>query len=298
MASGKKIALWGCLGCGGFILVAILLIAGGAGLFAYKMHGFGKEIQKAYRQVVENYKALDAQYPFEPPEDGILAETRLDAFLRIRSEIAMQAKGQREQLETAAKEVGRQFKDPGVMSKIRGARTVKTLVGVAVNMASEIGKEHIRLLETEDMSVKEYQWLTQTYLGTLARAEDNYAEDLARYWKQYLDAFENTREKVRDIRMDLGQNDVRGDDMNSQKLMEALQPVAYIPQNAASIGRTMDRLLPNETVGLIDFLTLHLDRIMEGMFKQTPGVEASPDRPVEESEQKSDGEKPQEESAQ
>ena len=65
------------------------------------------------------------------------------------------------------------MKGPGVMGKIQGAKTMKEMATLFMHLAPDIGQEHIQLLGEGDMSPSEYQWLSQTYLGTLAKAEAN-----------------------------------------------------------------------------------------------------------------------------
>lgn len=267
MVTGKKLALWGCLGCGGFVLLIIILFAGGVGFLVYQGVQFGKGLEQAYREVAVGYQSLDQQYPFELPEGGVMEEERLRSFVAVRREIAVFASERFQEIEQTGERIEEQMERPGVMTKFRGAMTIKEIVGLAVNMAADIGREHIRLLGDTDMSAKEYQWLTFVYLGTLAKAGENNAINLAGHWAEYLEAFESARKRNRDFNINLGEKQIRGSDMNQDRLLWALDKAVYDPKNAELVRLTVDELLPVDRVATLDFIALHLDRIIEDMTK-------------------------------
>lgn len=280
MVSGKKVALWGCLGCGGFVFLVFVV----PGIFiAYRGIQFGKEIGQAYREVAVGYTAIDQEYPFVRPEDGIMNEERLKTFLQIRGDIAEYAHEQIQKLEETGEEIGRQFESPGIISKIRGVTTIKDIIGLGAGLAANIGNEHVRLLGGDDMSTKEYEWLTFIYLGTLAKAKDNDADVLAGHWTRYLDAFESARKKTRDVKIDLGRTSIRGGDMNRDELLKALDRAVFSPMNAEIVTRTIDQLLPDDGVGTLDFIALHLDRIIKHLQEETWDGDLDLDGIIEES---------------
>lgn len=266
MVSGKKVALWGCIGCGGVLLLVLLTLGGGVGYIAYSGYQFGQDIGKTYGEVAEGYEALEQQ-TFVPPEDGVMDEERMKSFLRVRAELAEHTRENFQKLEETGNRIGKQFDSPGIADKIRGIGTIKEIVHLAVNLAAGIGQEHVRLLTDQDMTASEYQWLTRTYLGTMSKAEENGNEALAKLWKDYLDRFDSARRKARDINMNLGNRNIRGSDMNREKLQQAIDSIVFLPENARLVGQTVDEFQLGDDEEVLDFLAVHLREIIDELSK-------------------------------
>jgi hypothetical protein len=269
MVTGKKIALWGCLGCGGIVLIIALLFAGGAGIIAYKAVQFGKELERSYKQVAAGYKALDEQYPFVMPEQGIMDEGRLRAFLRIRGETLAFVRERTKEIEQTGRRIEEQMEGSGVAAKIRGIRTIRDIVNLATKMVADAGQEHLRLLDGDNMSPKEFQWLAVTYLGTLAKAADDNVAGITDAWRQYLDAFGAAQDKARPQNIQIGRIHIRGGDINRETFLRALRRAPYNPSNVELVKSTVEQLLPGGDVGTLDFVAIQLERIIEEIEKGT-----------------------------
>ncbi|MBZ0256053.1 hypothetical protein K8I31_08330, partial [bacterium] len=85
MASAKKVFFWGCLGCGGFMALIVILVIGAGAFIGYKAVQFGGEVGKEYAELTTNYEHLDQEYPFTKPENQLMPEDRFQEFLQIRS---------------------------------------------------------------------------------------------------------------------------------------------------------------------------------------------------------------------
>ncbi len=279
MPKGKKIALYGCLGCGGFILLLIMLLVGGVGFLGYQGYQFGKELGETYKQVATGYNDLEAEFPFAQPQDDLLSEERVKTYLTIREQTAGFASESIKKLGDKGDEIGNQMEQPGIMSKIHGAKKIKEIITLATHLAAEIGQGHIQTLRENNMSPSEYQWLTYIYLGTLAKAEENGFSIGADIWKQYLDNFDKGRQRTKQIEMNIGRRHVRGNDINQHNLLDMIHDVAYKTENVTIIEKTIELFTINEEVGTIDFLALQLDDVIKELShnpdRKLPDVEIS-----------------------
>ncbi len=264
MAEGKKV-LKGCLwGCGGLVLIVLILGVGTAVFVGISAQRFGKGIEQSDREVGDGYRTIDEEIAFAPPDDELLSEERVDRLLTIRAAMGEYAKERIQSLEDAGQEIENHFESPGFREKMRGVGAIKDIVRLGANLASDTGKEHLRLLRDSEMSMKEYRWLIRIYLATVAKAEENGQESLAELWKTYIERFKLARERVRGVDIQAGKRKIRGRDMTIERLLEALEGVEYNAENAALVERTMDRLLPDDTVPAFDYLALHLEEMLGG----------------------------------
>lgn len=276
MAEGKKV-LKGCLwGCGGLVLIVIILGVGTAVFVGVSAQRFGKGIEQSYREVGDGYSTIDEEIAFTPPDDELLNEERVDRLLTIRAAMAEYAKERLQSLEDAGKEIENHFESPGFREKMRGVGAIKDIVRLGANMASDTGKEHLRLLRDSEMSMREYRWLIRIYLATIAKAEENGQESLTEIWKTYQERFKIARERARNVDINLGKKKIRGRDMTVERLLKSLEGVKYNAENAALVERTMDRLLPDDIVPAFDYLALHLEDILGAPTTAAPDLAAIP----------------------
>ncbi|MGC9326316.1 MAG: hypothetical protein ACP5I1_01650 [Candidatus Hinthialibacter sp.] len=259
---GKKAALYGCLGCGGFLLLIILLLIGGVGFLSYQGYKFGKNISEVYSQTAIKYNETNNQFAFNPPEDGAMDAERVNALLNIRSQLADFISVELESLEKTGEEIEKKFEDPGFLSKIHGAQKIADIVHQAAHMASNIGQEHIRLLNFQTMSAKEYQWITKTYLGTLSQAADQNIQDASALWNDYLSKLESSRQKLGDMNIDTGRHRISNQDFSPNELKGRLQDVPFLKENYEILQNTSQQLLTNENLPLLDFLAIQLDEFI------------------------------------
>lgn len=259
----KNALLIGCLGCGGVLLLLLLLLVGGVSFIAYQAVSFGKEIAATYGEVAEEYKTLDKEFTFTKPEDGLLNEERTKTFLRVRAELAAFMEQHKDKLEETGDRIGKQFDDSGFLSKLRGIKSIKEIVQLAVSLGADIGKEHLRLLSDESMSPAEYQWLSEIYFGTLSKSKDNGNEEGETLWDQYIENFEKAREDYKDMQINMGKTSIHGSDMNRRELEKMLIAVPYHAPNAAVIAATTEALTMDKNTAVIDFLALNYYDILD-----------------------------------
>jgi hypothetical protein len=255
------------MGCGLFVLLFSLLMAGGIGFIAYQGYQFGQEIQAAYQEVAIEFQKLDQDYPFTPPDDGVMNEERVKAFLQIRVEAVEFATEYLQKLELTGDEIGKQFESEGIKSKLKGIGKIKDIVHLAANMAANIAQKQVQKLDEQEMSLKEYQWLTRTCLGTLAKAAENGFEEGVSMWENYLHHFDEAQIKTKDVNIDLGRTKIHGNRMNRDDLQKNLRKVDFVPQNAEILKQTADTFQPDDNAAVLDFIVLHFDEYVEEITK-------------------------------
>ncbi|MBN2329569.1 MAG: hypothetical protein JXR73_20675 [Candidatus Omnitrophica bacterium] len=271
MASGKKAALYGCLGCGGFLLLVILLLIAGVGFLSYQGYKFGKGVGESYNQTALEYNETNREFTFTPPENGVMDAQRVEALLDIRSHLVEFSNGKLEALEQTGVEIGETFDAPGLFNKIHGAKKIAHIVQQAAHLASDIGQEHIRLLRSQAMSAKEYQWIMKTYLGTLSQAANQNIQDASKMWSDYLVDLESSRQKMGDMNIDTGRHRIRGQDFNHHELEGRLKDVPFLQENYDIFQKTSQQLLPGENAAILDFLAIQLDEFIQESIKNAGG---------------------------
>jgi len=275
MSKGKSLALKGCLGCAGVVLLIVILIAVGIGALTYQGYQFTQELGQTYQEIGAGYSEVDQQNPFIPPDDYVLDKERVNAFLAIRTEVAISTSDTINKMKNAGKEIEGQFDQPGIGAKIKGIGKVKEMIKIATNIAAGIGQKHIQQLSSHNMSAKEYQWLITTYLGTLSKADKDENTSLHNLWTDYLENFEKSMKEVGDFQMNTGRNSIRGDDMNKEELLKAVEHVVFSPANAQIVIQNANHLFPTEQITILDFLALKLDKFTK--MKPNQGLQMTPD---------------------
>lgn len=261
MSSGKKVAMYGCLGCGGFLLLIFLVLAGGIGFISYQGYQFGKGVGEAYQSVSNGYRDVDFQYSFSEPADGIMDANRTASLLRVRSQLAVFSRGRLDALEQTGNEIGSKMDSPGFLSKIQGAKKIASIISLTARLGADIGLEHVRLLNEEKMSSNEYQWMLKTYLGTLYKASQQNDEASAALWKDYVDRFESSHNRVQDVNINFGKKQIRGSDLDRTRLLELVEKISFQEANKEIVLSTKDQLFPDKEIGILDILAMQLDDV-------------------------------------
>jgi hypothetical protein len=265
MADGKKIVYYGCAGCGIATLLLVTLIITGVGILGFQFYQFGKNIGDTYGEMLQGYHELEQKYPFQVPENGVLDQERLVQFLSVRDEITVFANESLNKIGEIGDAIGEQFDTPGFLSKLEGLGKVKDIVSTAAKSGSEIGKFHASLLEAQQMSPQEYQWLITTVLGTLAKAENHQFTEVAQEWDGYMEKFKECCKKHEGLKMNIGRREISGRDMNPIRLMRKIRNTEFKTENAETIQRLSDRICPSDETPTFDYLTLHLHEILTSM---------------------------------
>ena len=267
MADGKKIALFGCLGCLVITVIVAGLIAGGIGWISYRGYQFGKEVSAAYTETAQKYQDLNQRFAFTPPADGILQERQIQLFLEARGTIARYFNSVSEQVKDKGKDLDQAFKQNGVSAKIHGFSKVGEIIKFFAMLGSDIGRTHAQILENITMSPKEYEWITQVYLGTLSKASAEQFPEGNTTWKEYLKILGETKATYKNVNFQIGNRPVRGEDLNPQELAKILDAIPFIADNQTTIQPSLEKFTINKDTVIIDFLAVNFEAILSQLTK-------------------------------
>lgn len=262
MASAKKVFFWGCLGCGGFMALIVLLVIGAGAFIGYKAIQFGGEVGKEYTELSTNYEQLDQEFAFTEPENQLMAEKRFDEFLQIRASAIKFAKQYEQEFEKLGDDIGATFEKGGITSAFTGAGKIGEIIKAAVTLPATIGGEHIRLLKEAQMSPDEYRWFTQEVLGTLLKAEGDSSSDAEQMWTSYVEAFEQGRDQFQGMNVNTGKVQFHGSDIQLDHLLKKLNDVLYIEDNAALITKNSEKFIIDGKAAMLDYMAVHLDEML------------------------------------
>lgn len=249
----RRYVLWGCLGCGGFILLILIFIAAGVGWFAYTAMEAGQQFQETYVQLGENYKGLGTQFPFTPPEDGVIPESRYEAFLQVRGDIAIAASEYFKRFEEIGAKIGDQFENGGLFDKIRGLGSIKEIITTGINMIPELGNEHVQLLTQHEMSIQEYAWICEASIASLAKAQENNNAEADAIWTTY-------QNKLSEMQKNMNQQNWNQNNQNMNfdynNFMNIVNGVDYKAENAALVIANKDAFLEHDHASIIDYFVI------------------------------------------
>ena len=143
MSGGAKLAI----GCGAVVVVAgvaaVAVVVGGAYWVKGKTQGFVAH--------AERLSALQAQanaYPFTPPADGILAESRLESYLTVRKSQTAFVESHHAELVAMSTRLNKPGARPGLTDITEG-----------IGLMSDVEQNFYTALAAEKMSSPEYQWI-------------------------------------------------------------------------------------------------------------------------------------------
>jgi hypothetical protein len=164
MGAGTKVlAGCGCLA----ILAATVLVAGlGLGLFWLKDWTRGLEKVRTRSQEIDRWEREANAHPWEPPDDGVLAEPRVQAFLDVRRRVHDVYETYEDELEQLRKRLENREGPPTLGD-------VLSTGGTAVEMFEELRLAQVRARAEAKMSEAEYHSIrTALYVAAaVSRAE-------------------------------------------------------------------------------------------------------------------------------
>lgn len=167
MSTGAKI-FFGCLALVvlGVVVLGVIAVIGGFALRGGIESAMGTiEDQQAATETLER---LAEDHPFEPPEDGVVGEERLERFLAVTQdaweEMEPWAADLRELNEAEGEGIGR------LREMSSGARAIGGMVRSRVALADA--------LDEHDTPLGEYLWTGITLERTLEAIEGNRTEEL------------------------------------------------------------------------------------------------------------------------
>lgn len=152
------------------LIVATTLLAVTALVFAWGARRYQQGVELAQR-TREQYRTLDAEFPFTPPAAGqAIPDARWQALLRVRRRIQDQAPPALRQTLHALLGAS-SFKDPALYSRL--------MAGIPL-LARTLG-EQVSGLRTEQMSAREYQWLLGLAINGALRGRSRFPAGQG-YW--------------------------------------------------------------------------------------------------------------------
>jgi hypothetical protein len=164
MGAGTKV-LAGC-GCLAILATTVLVAGLGLGLFWLRDRTRGLERIRTRSQEIDRWKREANAHPWEPPDDGVLAEPRVEAFLEVRRRV-------HEVYESCEDELERLRKTQEDRAGPPGLGDILSTGGTAVEMFEELRLAQVRALAEVGMSEAEYDSIrTALYVAAaVSRAE-------------------------------------------------------------------------------------------------------------------------------
>lgn len=270
MASGKKIFLIGCLGCGGMVLLILLLVGSCAGYFGYKAYQMGRETIVLYSDVANDYQDLDNQIPFEPPAEPALEDQRLNEYLDIRADAAAFAQTIKNDIGAIGGDLERIANQEGGAAWFQSIGSIGELVMQMAKLPGRVGKEHLQLLRASQMSPSEYSWQTRITLGTIFKASQQEDPEAAAMWDEYVAAFEQARKDFEGTNSNFGNTRINGNDIRLDLLIEKIDGVEFSQANRDLIVNKREVFVINPEAALIDYMALHKDQIISDLQGGVP----------------------------
>jgi hypothetical protein len=166
MSTGAKV-LFGCLGLAflGAVGLAVVVFVGGVALWRNVGSPMVERVEDQ-QAATETLQRIEEEYPFEPPEDGVVSEDRLERFLMVTTEawedIGVWA-GDLEALSESTSAPG----DRGAVEQLGDLATGARAIGGLMQSRASLAEA----LDQHDMSLAEYIWTGLT-LSRAAEAED------------------------------------------------------------------------------------------------------------------------------
>jgi len=144
------------IGCGSLAIIVIIF-----GVVGFKcVRDTFLDVRDDISFIVNEYKALDQEFPFEKPEDGILSSDEYARFTRCRTILLADL--------------------DAYFDKLEGEETSwRKKISLMVGMPSEIGRSHVEALREACLSPSAYEWFVNHTFLVLRYADHRDApEDL------------------------------------------------------------------------------------------------------------------------
>jgi len=160
----QNVRYW-LIGCGGFVLIAGVLVAIGIKFISAEIKDFMAESEV----VLLELDALDEQYPFTRPEDGVFPEERFKDYVSCRREL----KGNI---------------DATIEEFVEEDLSLKKRISLFFDLVPAFGRSYAESLRGAAMPPGEYDWFTDQTLLVLRYAEHPDAPDALKALRRDLDA--------------------------------------------------------------------------------------------------------------
>jgi len=145
----KKVLIGCGLGCGAVLLIGLLVV----GYVGWRFSRFANEFAEQMADVGERFEQLDTQFPFMPPDDGLVKADRMDIWLQIRRDLV--ERGDR------FTETFKHFSSTGWVA---GLPAVK-------DEFLELADDGIEVFETAGIAPEEYRWIRGLVIGALSSGD-------------------------------------------------------------------------------------------------------------------------------
>ena len=137
------------IGCGAVFLIGLLVV----GYVGWRFSQLANEFREQMIEIGDRIERLDTQFPFTPPDDGVVKADRMDTWLRIRRDLV--ERGDRV-IET--------------FEHFSSAEFVTRLPGLKDEFVA-LADDGVDVFETAAMSPEEYKWIRGQVIGVLASGD-------------------------------------------------------------------------------------------------------------------------------
>jgi len=145
----KKVLLGCGAGCAVVLLIGLLVV----GYVGWRFSRFANEFAEQMVEIGDRFEQFDAQFPFTPPDDGLVEANRMDTWLRLRRDLV--ERGDR---------FTESFKHFSSTGWIAGLPELK-------NEFLELADDGFEVFETVGMAPKEYRWIRGLVIGVLSSGD-------------------------------------------------------------------------------------------------------------------------------
>ena len=142
----KKVLIGCGIGCGAVLLIGLLVV----GYAGWRFNQFANELGEQMVEIGDRVEQLNTQFPFTPPEDGLVESDRMDAWLQIRSDLGEHGN-----------ELAVTFED---LSSANWLALLPTMKDEFIGLAND----GVDAFQTAAMSLEEYKWIRGQVIGVLA----------------------------------------------------------------------------------------------------------------------------------
>jgi hypothetical protein len=213
------------IGCGGLLLVFIIVAVIGGTYFYTEM----KEMGTKFEALSVEYQALAREFPFHEPEDGLLTSDQVGRFATCRKAVLESFHVWFDQLED---------EEVSFFKKI----------GDSLDYIPRIGQVHVDELRRVGMCAEEYVWVLEQFLLVLKCAEK---PDMAQPVKELRLAFDNLPElRARGTKETIAEESEErkfsfsGDEHEFKQLLPPVDPafVTLLPETVQAVVDHADEL--------------------------------------------------------
>ena len=219
------------IGCGSLLLIVIVL-----GVIGYNWF---KDFAEEMQAVVVECEALNDEFPFEKPEDGVITKDFFSAYIACRRGLLDDFDGYIADLEND---------DTSFTKK----------VSMGVNMFSAMGGAFTASLRTQAMSPNAYEWLvSQTFLAIKYAEREDAPEELKQLHRALEAVFDGRANDDGEVKVSVGGASTG---KTLKEILPNLDPnnISMPEENLAIIVENADALTETKNIFILDHVLLEI----------------------------------------